>query len=342
LYAQVEAEMNTSTLTNYLTEGVKIINVSACGSLIALSKPANVVVHPNLKSLKPRPERNIMKSGRYDMQSESFTMEGGERYWLLNRLDKGTSGLFLMATDADVARSVKRSFENRQVQKTYKALTFLPSVDSKLHDLRRKKLPWTWKDSLAIVSNGKQTFSKKVDKGYTLIGDDQKVRDAESSLTNFELRFHDGNKGWGESSNNSKGNEGGANWKCQHCQFENWANRAYCKMCNTVKPPTLHAKALLLELMPHTGLSHQLRVQCAQRGFDIIGDRSYGDFKKNRLWIPKRLYLHSEKVSLYFLNSLTGMFETFEAEDLIDEDFRIGPFGNDAPALRFTPTSTVT
>ena len=38
----------------------------------------------------------------------------------------------------------------------------------------------------------------------------------------------------------------------------------------------------LLELRPTTGRTHQLRIQCANRGFPIVGDQTYGDFQKNR------------------------------------------------------------
>jgi 23S rRNA-/tRNA-specific pseudouridylate synthase len=53
----------------------------------------------------------------------------------------------------------------------------------------------------------------------------------------------------------------------------------------------------LLELKPHTGRTHQLRVQCAKRQLPIIGDQTYGDFRKNREFAKaaktKRLFLHS-------------------------------------------------
>lgn len=53
----------------------------------------------------------------------------------------------------------------------------------------------------------------------------------------------------------------------------------------------------LLKLEPRTGRSHQLRVQCAQRGLPIIGDKTYGDFGRNREFARqtglKRLFLHS-------------------------------------------------
>lgn len=53
----------------------------------------------------------------------------------------------------------------------------------------------------------------------------------------------------------------------------------------------------LIRLEPHTGRSHQLRVQCAKRNLPIVGDATYGDFAKNRAFAKtagtKRLFLHS-------------------------------------------------
>lgn len=57
-----------------------------------------------------------------------------------------------------------------------------------------------------------------------------------------------------------------------------------------------------LELMPLTGLTHQLRVQCAARRLPILGDATYGDFRFNRemrqAGVARRLYLHSWKTRI--------------------------------------------
>lgn len=57
---------------------------------------------------------------------------------------------------------------------------------------------------------------------------------------------------------------------------------------------------LLLE--PLSGLSHQLRVQCAMRHCPIVGDQSYGDFQLNRRLAPllgtKNLCLHASSIAL--------------------------------------------
>jgi len=60
----------------------------------------------------------------------------------------------------------------------------------------------------------------------------------------------------------------------------------------------------LLRLEPHTGRSHQLRVQCAKRRLPIIGDQTYGDFALNRTFAKatglKRLFLHSLETSFSY------------------------------------------
>ena len=63
-----------------------------------------------------------------------------------------------------------------------------------------------------------------------------------------------------------------------------------------------------IELTPLTGRTHQLRVQCASRGFPILGDRTYGNFAWNKRLKAERLYLHAEKISFELPNL------TFEAE----------------------------
>lgn len=70
---------------------------------------------------------------------------------------------------------------------------------------------------------------------------------------------------------------------------------------------------LLLE--PMTGLSHQLRVQCALRHCPIVGDQSYGDFKFNRrlasLLGTNNLCLHASSIALNL--EYQGKILTFEA-----------------------------
>ena len=60
----------------------------------------------------------------------------------------------------------------------------------------------------------------------------------------------------------------------------------------------------LLRLEPHTGRSHQLRVQCAKRHLPIVGDQNYGNFSLNKAFAKKtgnkRLFLHSTETSFEY------------------------------------------
>ena len=80
---------------------------------------------------------------------------------------------------------------------------------------------------------------------------------------------------------------------------------------------------LLLELRPRTGRTHQLRVQCAYRGYPVVGDATYGDLKLNRrikLRLgTKRLFLHSNRIA--FELRFKGKKVRFRAEVPMPETF---------------------
>jgi 23S rRNA pseudouridine955/2504/2580 synthase len=84
-------------------------------------------------------------------------------------------------------------------------------------------------------------------------------------------------------------------------------------------PPSI----ALLQLEPHTGRSHQLRVQCALRHRPIVGDATYGDFARNREFAKgtglKRLFLHSLETSFDY--EFGGRPFHFTASAPLPEDF---------------------
>lgn len=79
----------------------------------------------------------------------------------------------------------------------------------------------------------------------------------------------------------------------------------------------------LVRLKPLTGRTHQLRVQCAQRGIPIIGDATYGDFAANKavkmLSGLNRLFLHCAHTALEF--EIGGEAISFSAEAPLPESF---------------------
>lgn len=98
----------------------------------------------------------------------------------------------------------------------------------------------------------------------------------------------------------------------------------------------------LLKLEPRTGRTHQLRVQTAEHGHPILGDRTYGDFEFNKAVGSargfKRLFLHA--VSTQLTLDWQGKRVEFSATSPIPQEFlaALGGEGSGGPAkLRKTP-----
>lgn len=79
----------------------------------------------------------------------------------------------------------------------------------------------------------------------------------------------------------------------------------------------------LVRLEPRTGRSHQLRVQCAKRGLPIVGDQTYGDFRRNRELAKfagtKRMFLHSMETTFEY--EFRGRRHAFAARAALPEEF---------------------
>ncbi len=74
---------------------------------------------------------------------------------------------------------------------------------------------------------------------------------------------------------------------------------------------SIHSSTLtLLQLSPHTGRTHQLRIHCASSGFPIAGDTLYGDRKNTPL--HKGLFLAATKIA--FPHPITGEMLSVEME----------------------------
>lgn len=129
-----------------LGRGVEIIECDPNG-VLALSKPAGVLSHPNEGKDHPR----SLLTCHFDAAAECYlwTPEGAaaaERWWLLNRLDSATSGVILLATSEELAREIRAQFKRKQVTKVYQALVFgKPPRPVEL-----------WRDVVAVMKKGGQ------------------------------------------------------------------------------------------------------------------------------------------------------------------------------------------
>jgi 23S rRNA-/tRNA-specific pseudouridylate synthase len=91
----------------------------------------------------------------------------------------------------------------------------------------------------------------------------------------------------------------------------------------SIKSPTGGFPVTLMKLMPLTGRTHQLRVQCKKHGLPIVGDRTYGSFSFNKEVVmcaeTKRMMLHSGETLVRY--SFKGKLREFIAKSELPDDF---------------------
>ncbi len=78
--------------------------------LCAVNKPTDIMVH---RSTLGTDRRFVLQTLRDQL---------GQRVWPLHRLDRATSGVLLFALDADTARSIGQAFQERRIDKCYRAV----------------------------------------------------------------------------------------------------------------------------------------------------------------------------------------------------------------------------
>jgi len=99
--------------------------------------------------------------------------------------------------------------------------------------------------------------------------------------------------------------------------------------CRVLRMTPGIAPLALVELTPRTGRTHQLRVQCAKRGLPIVGDQTYGNFRRNREFAKatrmKRLFLHSLSTEVRY--AWSGRDWSFSARSPLPPEFEtaLGP-----------------
>jgi 23S rRNA pseudouridine1911/1915/1917 synthase len=91
--------------------------------LLAVNKPAGMVVHPALGH-----SRGTLVNAVLAHCPEVAEVGGPDRAGIVHRLDKDTSGLILIAKDEATRTALQRQFKRRQVVKTYLAL-----VEDRVH-----------------------------------------------------------------------------------------------------------------------------------------------------------------------------------------------------------------
>jgi 23S rRNA pseudouridine1911/1915/1917 synthase len=88
--------------------------------LIVVDKPAGVVVHPGAGVREHTLVAGLL--GRYPDLAELAVPAGDDRLGLVHRLDKGTSGLLVVARTADAYQSLTSQLLARTISRRYRAV----------------------------------------------------------------------------------------------------------------------------------------------------------------------------------------------------------------------------
>jgi len=204
------------------------------GGLLVINKPAGLVCHPT----KTDEYSSLISRARLHLGPGSHPQ-------LVNRLDRETSGVTLVAKDADTARELRRIWENRQVEKDYLAIVHGHVPES--HGVIDAPL-------------GKDVQSRVVIKDC--VRTDGSAARTEYWVERWFSRSSkpEGRKPRSEGSPKSeaRSEDPGAGGDAQSATALN-----------------LLPFSLLL-VRPQTGRKHQIRIHLAHIGYPIVGEKLYG------------------------------------------------------------------
>jgi len=139
-------------------------------SLIVLSKPAGVVVHPS-----PGHSKGTLVHGLLKHCKDLSGIGGALRPGIVHRLDKDTSGLMIVAKNDQAHESLARQFRSGMVKKEYLALVHGPvKGDNGEIDLPIARHPTKRKEMAVALSGGRRSLSlwkkmKEFRSGFSLL-----------------------------------------------------------------------------------------------------------------------------------------------------------------------------
>lgn len=88
---------------------------------LVLNKPQGIIVHPAASTSEPTLANHLL---HYFKEAPAFKDLSPFRPGIVHRLDRGTSGLLLIAKDSKMQAYLSSLFETRQIQKTYQAVVW--------------------------------------------------------------------------------------------------------------------------------------------------------------------------------------------------------------------------
>ena len=116
---RIVVSMPEPTPTNIKAEDIPIQIIYGDDDLVILNKPAGMVVHPG----NGQTSGTLVNALLHHL--EDLSGIGGElRPGIVHRLDRGTSGVMVVAKNDEAHRELARQFHDREVEKEYVALVW--------------------------------------------------------------------------------------------------------------------------------------------------------------------------------------------------------------------------
>jgi len=123
------------------------------GDLLALNKPAGLVVHPSYKNTGGTLMNGVLERAR--------AWPEGSRPGLLGRLDKDTSGVVVVAKRPAVHAALQRAMDARGIEKDYAAIVWgRPSPQRGTIDLALDRDPWDRRRITVTDRGGQPSVTK--------------------------------------------------------------------------------------------------------------------------------------------------------------------------------------
>jgi 23S rRNA pseudouridine1911/1915/1917 synthase len=117
--AVVDVEIPAAIPSTVAAEAIPLTILHDDSDLIVIDKPAGMVVHPGAGH-----HQGTLVNALLHHVDDLSGIGGEERPGIVHRLDRGTSGLMVVAKNDAAHRELSRQFQEREVQKTYLALVW--------------------------------------------------------------------------------------------------------------------------------------------------------------------------------------------------------------------------
>ena len=242
--------------------------------LLVINKPADLVCHPT----KGDEYSSLISRVRLHLGADS-------KPHLVNRLDRETSGVTMVAKTAAVASELARLWETRVVQKEYVAI-----VHGHVQEERGLIDAALGKDEQSIVAIK-----------------DCVREDGNPSQTEYwvERRFYiKRTEGRGNIQHSTFNTEQTTTAAAAHLGVGSSMLNVECSSNATSSDDTVaHPRRFsLLRLLPRTGRKHQIRIHLAHIGHPIVGDKIYGGDPDLYLALVERRLTDEQRARLILPN----------------------------------------